>query len=44
MLAANIIKERGALPPEVCVPPGPFFKMLSERGMTATISVKRPLA
>jgi saccharopine dehydrogenase-like NADP-dependent oxidoreductase len=44
MLAANIIKERGALPPEVCVPPGPFFKLLSERGMNATISVKRPLA
>ncbi|MEW6267397.1 MAG: saccharopine dehydrogenase C-terminal domain-containing protein [Thermodesulfobacteriota bacterium] len=43
MLAENVIIDRGALPPEVCVPPEPFFRRLAERGLPATVSVKRSL-
>lgn len=41
LLGSDAITERGALPAEACVPPGPFFRALSERGMHATVSVRR---
>ena len=41
MLASGIITERGALPAEVCVPPAPFFKLLAERNLKATVMIKR---
>lgn len=38
MLAANEITEIGALPPELAVPPEPFFRRLAKRGMTVKVS------
>ena len=43
LLGSGIITERGALPPEACVPPEPFFERLAERGLTATVSVTRSI-
>ena len=40
MLAAGEISERGVVPPEIAVPPKPFFERLKSRGMTVKISGK----
>ena len=37
MIANNQITEKGALPPEKCVPPEKFFKQLKKRGMKIRI-------
>ncbi|BBO83802.1 saccharopine dehydrogenase [Desulfosarcina ovata subsp. sediminis] len=42
MLAGGLITQRGALPPEVCIPPKPFFKGLAERGLTVKVHVEYP--
>lgn len=41
MLLAGRIRERGVLPPERCVPVKPFLAALAERGMRASLSVRR---
>ena len=41
MLASGAIEKKGALPPEACVPPEPFFRGLAKRGLEATVTVKR---
>jgi saccharopine dehydrogenase (NAD+, L-lysine-forming) len=41
MILSGAIRERGVLPPEVCVPVRPFLRALAERGMRATSSVNR---
>ncbi|MBI4174688.1 MAG: saccharopine dehydrogenase NADP-binding domain-containing protein [Candidatus Aenigmarchaeota archaeon] len=41
MLAGGIIKKRGVLPPELCVPPPRFFQELARRGMEIFITEKR---
>jgi saccharopine dehydrogenase-like NADP-dependent oxidoreductase len=40
LLGTGVIKERGALPAEACVPPEPFFAALAQRGLEATVTVK----
>ncbi len=40
MLAAGEITERGAVPPEIAVPPEPFFKHLKKRRMTVKSQCK----
>jgi saccharopine dehydrogenase (NAD+, L-lysine-forming) len=42
LLLEGRIRERGVLPPEQCVPVGPFLKALAARGMPARVSVTRP--
>lgn len=42
LLLEGRIPERGVLPPERCVPVGPFLKALAARGMPARVSVTRP--
>ena len=42
LLLAGRIRERGVLPPERCVPVGPFLEALRARGMPARVSVTRP--
>jgi saccharopine dehydrogenase (NAD+, L-lysine-forming) len=42
MLASGVITQRGALPPEVCIPPEPFFKGLAERELTVKVHVEYP--
>ena len=41
MLARGSITARGALPPEIAIPPKPFFKELKKRGMTV-VKHKQP--
>ena len=43
LLASGIIKERGALPPEACVPPMPFFEGLAKRGLTVGVTIRHPV-
>ncbi|MGD2037560.1 MAG: saccharopine dehydrogenase C-terminal domain-containing protein, partial [Desulfobacterales bacterium] len=40
LLARGEITEKGALPAEACVPPRPFFKLLAERNLTASVMLK----
>ncbi|MEJ2727803.1 MAG: saccharopine dehydrogenase C-terminal domain-containing protein [Deltaproteobacteria bacterium] len=40
LLAGGAITEKGALPAEACVPPEPFFKLLAERNLSASVTVK----
>lgn len=40
MIAKGAIKKRGVLPPELCVPPRPFFKELTKRDMQIIITTK----
>ena len=42
MILDGVIKERGVLPPERCVPTGPLLSALAARGMPAKIRVTRP--
>jgi lysine 6-dehydrogenase len=42
MILAGVISERGVLPPERCVPVGPFLAALAERGLSARIRRTRP--
>lgn len=42
MLIEGQIAERGALPPERCVPVRPFLTALAERGLTVHVSERRP--
>jgi len=42
LLLAGKIPERGVLPPERCVPVGPFLEALGARGFTANRTVTRP--
>ena len=42
MLASGVITQHGALPPEVCIPPEPFFKGLAERGLTVKVHIEYP--
>jgi saccharopine dehydrogenase-like NADP-dependent oxidoreductase len=42
MILDGRIRERGVLPPEQCVPPGPFLAELAARGMRAQVTVSRP--
>jgi lysine 6-dehydrogenase len=43
MLLDGVIRERGALPPERCVPSAPFLRALASRGMRAKMTVTRPV-
>jgi saccharopine dehydrogenase (NAD+, L-lysine-forming) len=43
LILAGRIRERGVLPPERCVPVGPFLDALGERGLRARLTVIRPL-
>jgi saccharopine dehydrogenase-like NADP-dependent oxidoreductase len=43
LLARGEITEKGALPAEACVPPKPFFKLLAERNLTASVMVKHDI-
>jgi saccharopine dehydrogenase (NAD+, L-lysine-forming) len=43
MILAGTIRVRGVLPPERCVPPAPFLAALAERGMSARITLTRPV-
>jgi saccharopine dehydrogenase-like NADP-dependent oxidoreductase len=40
LLASGEIAEKGALPAEACVPPKPFFKLLAEKNLIASVIVK----
>ncbi len=40
-IANGKMKQRGVLPPELCVPPGLFFKELKKRGMEIFTTLKR---
>jgi lysine 6-dehydrogenase len=40
MIAQGLITERGVVPPEVAVPPAPFFKELKRRRMTVNETLK----
>jgi saccharopine dehydrogenase (NAD+, L-lysine-forming) len=42
MILGGGIAERGVLPPERCVPPGPFLAALAERGLRARVRRTRP--
>jgi saccharopine dehydrogenase-like NADP-dependent oxidoreductase len=44
MIAKGLIKDRGVLSPEQCIPPIPFFKELSKREMPVYVSEKTPLS
>ena len=39
LLGSGVITNRGALPPEACIPPHPFFQELAQRGLPATVTV-----
>jgi hypothetical protein len=41
MLAAGEISARGVVPPEVAVPPEPFFRQLRRRGFRFVIAKRR---
>jgi saccharopine dehydrogenase (NAD+, L-lysine-forming) len=41
LLLEGRIKERGVLPPELCVPVDPFLKALAARGMPVRLSITR---
>ena len=41
LLLEGRIKERGVLPPELCVPVDPFLKALAARGMPVRVSITR---
>jgi hypothetical protein len=40
LLASGEITEKGALPAEACVPPKPFFRLLSERNLHTSVMLK----
>lgn len=40
LLASGEITEKGALPAEACVPPKPFFRLLSERNLHTSVMIK----
>jgi saccharopine dehydrogenase (NAD+, L-lysine-forming) len=42
MILEGRIRDRGVLPPERCVPAGPFLAALAERGMRAKVTITRP--
>jgi saccharopine dehydrogenase-like NADP-dependent oxidoreductase len=42
LLLTGGITERGVLPPERCVPTGPFLSALAARGLRARVSETRP--
>jgi lysine 6-dehydrogenase len=42
MLGDGRIEKRGALPPEACIPPEPFFKGLAQRGLTLNVHTSYP--
>lgn len=42
MILGNVIRRRGVLPPEQCVPVRPFLAALAERGLQARVSLTRP--
>jgi saccharopine dehydrogenase-like NADP-dependent oxidoreductase len=42
MILSGVIKERGVLPPERCIPVGPFLAALAARGLKARKRVTRP--
>lgn len=44
MLGSGIITKRGALPAEACVPPEPFFKLLTQRNLHTTVMVKHAVS
>jgi lysine 6-dehydrogenase len=42
MILDGVIKERGVLPPERCVPVAPLLSALAARGMRAKVRMTRP--
>jgi saccharopine dehydrogenase (NAD+, L-lysine-forming) len=42
MILEGRIRDRGAFPPERCVPAGPFLAALADRGMRAKVTITRP--
>jgi saccharopine dehydrogenase-like NADP-dependent oxidoreductase len=44
MLYSGLITERGALSPEQCIPPIPYFKELEKRDMPVYLTEKTPLS
>jgi len=40
-LAEGVVTERGALPTEACLSPEPFFRLLAERNLPTTVTIKR---
>ncbi len=40
MLGSGMITKRGALPAEACVPPEPFFKLLAQKNLQASVMFK----
>jgi len=42
MILEGRIRERGVLPPERCIPVGPFLAALSTRGLHTRVTVTRP--
>jgi lysine 6-dehydrogenase len=43
LLGTGVIKERGAVGAESCVPPEPFFRGMKARGLDVTCSIKYPV-
>ncbi len=44
LIAAGVVTEKGVVPPERCIPPGPFRAALKQRGIeTAIIPGEAPL-
>ncbi len=41
LLASKLIVERGVLPPELAIPPGPYFQELARRGITVSLTTRR---
>jgi saccharopine dehydrogenase (NAD+, L-lysine-forming) len=43
MIGRNEIRQKGVIPPEICVEPEPFFKELGKRSIQVHLTLKKPL-